>query len=72
MLVPAGSRQKLAAIAATYRMHSNADNLITRFLEGYWINDDYYRPSCDIASLYIDQVQAGDIGYRVSTTIGFH
>lgn len=70
-LPPAGSRKKLAAIAADYRIHSEADHLVTRFLEGYWIDDDYRRPPCDIASLYLNREPAGDIGRRLSTAWQF-
>jgi len=31
-------RKKIAAITTTYHVRSHADNFITRFLEGYWIN----------------------------------
>jgi hypothetical protein len=61
-----GSRKKVAAISTSYLVHSDADSIITRFLEGYWINDDYYRPACDVASLYIDRMPAADVGSRIS------
>lgn len=61
-----GPRKKLAAITASYNLRSPADNLITRFLEGYWINDDHHRSPCEIASLYVDQVRAADISQRIS------
>jgi len=62
-----GPRKKLAALAAAYSLRSTADNLITRFLEGYWINHDYHQSPCDIASLYVEQFQAADISRRIST-----
>jgi len=39
-----GARKKIAAISSTYHVRSHSDNFITRFLEGYWINDKYYPP----------------------------
>src|SRR6516225_5559985 len=55
----------------SYFLRSHADDIITRFLEGYWINDRYYSPPGEIVSLYLDQVHAADIGYRLSTAFGF-
>src|SRR5256885_11056315 len=61
-----GTRKKIAAISSTYHVRSHSDNFITRFLEGYWINDKYYPPPCDIVSLYLDQVHPADIAHRLS------
>jgi len=54
--LPAAPRKKIAALCTTYHVRSHADNFITRFLEGYWINERYYPPPCDVVSLYMDQV----------------
>jgi hypothetical protein len=64
-------RPRIAALTTTYFLRSHADDFITRFLEGYWINDRYYPPPCEIASLYLDQVHPADIGHRLSTAYGF-
>lgn len=64
-------RKKIAAITTTYHVRSHADNFITRFLEGYWINERYYPPPCDIVSLYVDQVHPADISRRLSMAYGF-
>src|SRR5215470_4162764 len=66
-----GARKKFAAISSTYHVRSHSDNFITRFLEGYWINDKYYPPPCDIVSLYMDQVHPADIGYRLASAYDF-
>src|ERR1700709_2786366 len=63
--------KKIAALSTTYHVRSHSDNFITRFLEGYWINERYYPSPCDIVSLYMDQVHAADIGKRLSTAYGF-
>ena len=52
-------------------MRSHSDNFITRFLEGYWINDKYYPPPCDVVSLFTDQVHANDISRRLAAAYGF-
>src|SRR5436190_20233325 len=67
----AGPRKKIAALTTTYHVRSHADDIITRFLEGYWINDRYYASPCDIVSLYIDQVHPADIGYRLAAAYNF-
>jgi hypothetical protein len=64
-------RKKIAAITTTYHVRSHADNFITRFLEGYWINERYYPPPCDVASLYVDQIHPADISRRLSMAYGF-
>jgi hypothetical protein len=64
-------RPRIAALSTTYHVRSHSDNFITRFLEGYWINERYYPTPCDIVSLYLDQVHPADIGYRLSTAYGF-
>ena len=64
-------RKKIAALSTTYHVRSHSDNFITRFLEGYWINDTYYPPPADVVSLYIDQIHPGDIGVRLSTAYDF-
>jgi len=64
-------RKKIAALSTTYHVRSHSDNFITRFLEGYWINERYYPPPCDIASLYVEQIHPADISRRLSMAYGF-
>src|SRR4030095_13995810 len=64
-------RKKIAALSTTYHVRSHSDNFITRFVEGYWINDKYYPPPCDVVSLFTDQVQANDISRRLAAAYGF-
>jgi hypothetical protein len=65
------ARKKIAALSTTYHVRSHSDNFITRFLEGYWINEKYYEPPADIVSLYMDQVHPADIGYRLAEAYRF-
>ena len=62
----ASGRKKIAALSTTYHVRSHSDNFITRFLEGYWINDKYYPPSYQVVSLFMDQIHPADIGQRLS------
>jgi hypothetical protein len=71
VLAAPGPRKKVAALATTYFLRSHADDVITRFLEGYWINSDYSPPSFEVVSLYMDQIHPADIGYRLSTAYNF-
>lgn len=64
-------RKKIAALSTTYHVRSHSDNFITRFLEGYWINETYYPPPCDIVSLYVDQIHNADISGRLAKAYGF-
>lgn len=52
----------MAAIVTAYHRYSHADNIVTRFMEGYSIIGQSYPPPCKVASLYIDQVGETDIG----------
>ena len=63
----AAARKNIAALSTTYHVRSHSDNFITRFLEGYWIDKQYYPSPADIVSLYMDQIHPADIGYRLST-----
>ena len=71
MVAPAdGQRKKIAAICSTYSLRSHADNFVTRFLKGYWIGERFHPPSCDVASLYVDQIHRADISERLAMAYG--
>ena len=59
-------RKRIACLSSTYHVRSHSDNFITRFLEGYWIHEKYYEPPFEVASLWMDQVHAADIGQRLA------
>jgi len=46
------------------------DNIITRFLEGYWIHQKYYEPPFEVASLWMDQKHPADVGNRLAKAYG--
>ncbi|MCS6851571.1 MAG: hypothetical protein NZ700_10445 [Gemmataceae bacterium] len=56
------SDKKVAAVVTCYYRYSHADNIVTRFMEGYSIVGKSYPPPCRVASLYIDQYPETDIG----------
>lgn len=63
-------RKKIAALSTTYHIRSHSDNFITRFLEGYWINNQYHEPPCDVASIYIEQEHDADVSIRLANSWG--
>lgn len=64
-------QKKVAALSTTYHVRSHSDNFITRFLEGYWINEKYHEPPGKVVSLFMDQLHPADIGVRLSAAYGF-
>jgi hypothetical protein len=62
LIAPPASDKKVAAIVTTYHRYSHADNIVTRFMEGYSIVGKSYPPPCKVASLFIDQVTDKDLG----------
>jgi hypothetical protein len=58
--------KKIAAICTSFYLRSHADNFVTRLLEGYWIDQEYYRPPCEVASLYVDQTHRADVSRKLS------
>ena len=57
--------KNLAALSTAYHVRSHSDNFITRFLEGYWINHDYFPPPCEVVSLYVEQEHPQDVSRRL-------
>lgn len=66
LIAPPASDKKVAAIVTSYTRYSHADNIVTRFMEGYSIVGKSYPPPCQVASLYIDQVGETDIGQALA------
>jgi hypothetical protein len=63
--------KRIAGLSSTYHVRSHSDNFLTRFLEGYWINEEFHPPPFDFAALYMDQIHPADIGQRLSMAYGF-
>ena len=57
-----GSRKRIAAITTAYFKYSHADDIITKFIEGYSVIGRIHRPHCQVVSLYVEQFPATDIG----------
>ncbi|MDB6040982.1 MAG: hypothetical protein JWM99_4823 [Verrucomicrobiales bacterium] len=54
-------RKKIALIGTVVRKHSHAQHFIDRFLEGYGWAGQWWHPSIDLVSLYIDQFPKEDL-----------
>lgn len=70
---PLGRRPRIAAVLVDYGLRRHSDNLVTRLLEGYWINDDFHPPFCDVVSVYVHRNTETypDLSRRLSLAYGF-
>ena len=59
---PRGPKLRLAAITTAYFKYSHADDIITKFIEGYAILGRTHQPHASVVSLAIEQFPATDIG----------
>ena len=59
---PKGLHKRIAAITTAYWKYSHADDIITKFIEGYGVVGRVHNPHCKVVSLYIDQFPKTDIG----------
>src|SRR5262245_31028162 len=50
----AGPRKRIAAITTAYFKYSHADDIITKFIEGYAIAERVHRPHCEVVSLHVE------------------
>lgn len=55
------SRPKLAAVITVYRKYAHAQHIVDRLLEGYGWSGMYHHPTCDLVSLYVDEVGPDDL-----------
>ena len=59
---PEGPKLRLAAITTTWFKYSHADDIITKFIEGYAMVSRIHEPHCEVVSIHIEQMPAADIG----------
>lgn len=66
----AGRPPRLAALVTEWRDNSHADVIVRKFLEGCRVLDVDYQPRVRIASLYLDQTPANDLGVELARKHG--
>ncbi len=57
-----GPPKRIAAITTAYWKYSHADDVITKFIEGYAVVGRTHEPHCRVVSLYVEQFPDTDIG----------
>jgi hypothetical protein len=57
-----GRPKRIAAITTAYFKYSHADDIITKFVEGYAVVGRIHQPHCQVVSLSIEQFPQTDIG----------
>ncbi len=58
----AGRPKRIAAITTAYWKYSHADDIITKFIEGYAVVGRIHEPHCRVVSLHVEQFPDTDIG----------
>ena len=56
-----GPEKRIAAITTAYYKYSHADDIITRFIEGYAVIGRAHLPHCKVVSLHVEQFPDTDI-----------
>ena len=59
---PTGPKKRIAAITTAYFKYSHADDIITKFIEGFGMVSRIHQPHCEVVGLYIEQFPETDIG----------
>ena len=67
---PRGPKLRIAAITTAYFKYSHADDIITKFIEGYAILGRTHQPHASVVSLAIEQFPATDIGRGLAARYG--
>lgn len=58
--------KKIAAVCTSYFPYSHADVIVTKFLKGIPTDEELRKPRVELASLYLDQIDARDIGQSLA------
>src|SRR5262249_44627569 len=67
---PGGPKVRIAAVTTSYFRYSHADDIITKFIEGYAVVGRTHRPHCDVVGLSIEQLPEADIGRGMAAKYG--
>jgi hypothetical protein len=58
--------KKIAAVVTTYFPYSHADVIVTKFMKGIPTDEELRKPRVELASIYLDQIDARDIGQSLA------
>jgi len=58
---PQGRKKRIVALTTAWWKYSHADDIITKFIEGYGIIGRTHRPHCKVVGLYVEQFPKSDI-----------
>jgi hypothetical protein len=58
--------KKIAAVVTSYFPYSHADVIVTKFMKGIPTDEELRPPRLELASLYLDQIDARDIGQSLA------
>ena len=64
-------KPRIAAIVTAYFERSHADVFLERVLHGYRLNKKTYYPRLEVASMYLDQTPANDMGHAQAEEYSF-
>jgi hypothetical protein len=67
---PSGKKKRIAAITTVWWKYSHADDIITKFIEGYSIAGRNHSPRCTVNGIYIEQFPDRDIGRGMAARYG--
>ncbi len=65
------AKPRIAAIVTAYYERSHADVFFERLLHGYRLNKQTHYPRLEVASMYLDQTPANDMGHAQAEEYGF-
>lgn len=65
-----GPPRRIAALATAYFRYSHADDIITKFIEGYSVVGRTHPPHCKVVSLHLDQSPETDLGRPLAARYG--
>lgn len=65
-----GPPRRIAALTTAYFRYSHADDIITKFIEGYSVVGRTHVPHCRVVSLHVEQTDATDIGRPLAARYG--
>jgi hypothetical protein len=65
-----GRPRRIAAVVTSYFRYSHADDIVTKFMEGYSVVGRTHKPHCRVVSLSIEQTGTTDIGRPLAARYG--